>query len=160
MKTYLEYKGYIGTVALSVEDRCFFGKIQGINDLITFEGDSVDALEAAFREAVDDYLSFCEECHIEPDKAYKGQFNVRVSPELHKKIATEAIKNDISLNQMVEKAISSYIDYQKRPSVNVFAISTQQADEFYKHVNKSGWREGRGNRHRNSTLRLVQGGMQ
>ena len=56
MKNYLEYNGYIGKFEFSVDDKIFFGKIQGINDLITFEGSSVTELEEPFKEAVEDYL--------------------------------------------------------------------------------------------------------
>ena len=59
MKNYLEYKGYIGTVEFSAEDKIFFGKIQGINDLVTFEGSSVDELEKSFQESILDYLETC-----------------------------------------------------------------------------------------------------
>lgn len=155
MKTYFEYKGYIGTVALSVEDNCFFGTVHGINDLISFEGETVDELKTAFQDAIDDYLSFCRECNIEPDKAYKGQFNVRINPALHKAIATEAIKNNTSLNQMVESAISTYLDYQRHPHINIFHITSRQIGDYYKPVSKGGWLGGK-----NKPLQLIQGGMQ
>ena len=56
MKNFLEYRRYLGTVEFSADDKCFFGKIQGINDLVLFEGESVSELERSFKEAVDDYL--------------------------------------------------------------------------------------------------------
>ena len=51
-KDYLEYEGFHGTVHYSNEDAVFFGKISGINDLITFEGASVKELQKSFKEAV------------------------------------------------------------------------------------------------------------
>jgi predicted HicB family RNase H-like nuclease len=81
MKNYLEYKGYSGTVGFSAEDKIFFGKIQGINDLVTFEGTSVDELEQSFQESVLDYLETCKVLNKNPDKVFKGSFNVRVSQE-------------------------------------------------------------------------------
>lgn len=157
MKSYFEYKGYIGTVALSVEDNCFFGTIQGINDLITFEGDTVDELRAAFQEAVDDYLVFCKECNVEPNKTYKGQFNVRIRPELHKAIALEAIKNSTSLNQMVEKAIISYLERKETPlvPVSVINITSRQVEGVFRNKAKGGWMMNE-----NLPLKLVQGGRQ
>ncbi|MEP6628188.1 MAG: hypothetical protein ABJA32_09405 [Ginsengibacter sp.] len=56
-KDYLEYKDFHGTVHFSNEDAVFFGKIAGINDLITFEGATVKQLQASFKEAVEDYVS-------------------------------------------------------------------------------------------------------
>jgi len=65
----LAYKQYIGSISFSAEDETFYGKIEHINDLITFESDNAYDLKKAFQEAVDDYISFCEEKGLEPDKA-------------------------------------------------------------------------------------------
>lgn len=54
------YKGYLGSVAYSEKDQVFFGKIEGVNGLVNFEGESVKELTEAFHEAVDDYLTYCE----------------------------------------------------------------------------------------------------
>lgn len=108
MKNILEYKGYYAKVEYSSEDKVLFGKIEGINDLVNFESDSTEGIEKEFREAVDDYLEFCKEVGKEPDKVYKGTFNVRISPELHKKTALIALKNGDSLNRTIEKALEEY----------------------------------------------------
>lgn len=109
MKNYFEYKGYMGKPEFSAEDQVFFGTIFGINDLVTFEGDSVAELERSFRDAVDDYLELCERMGKEPEKAYRGSFNVRIEPQLHKDLAMRAAKDDMSLNQAVECAIKAYL---------------------------------------------------
>ena len=70
-------------------------------------------VEREFHEAVDDYLEFCKEVGKEPDKEYKGTFNVRISPELHKKLVNVAMKNGDSLNASVEKAIQGYISSEE-----------------------------------------------
>ena len=101
----LKYKDFLGSVEYSADDECFFGKIIGTTDLITFEGDSVEALKTAFAEAVEDYLILCKEAGKEPQKAYKGSFNVRISPELHKEAVMLASRKGISLNAFVEKTI-------------------------------------------------------
>ena len=84
MKDILTYKGYIGTVHFSAEDDVFYGKIEGIRDLVSFEGQSVDELKKAFQEAVEDYLEFCKQIGKRPEKSYKGSFNIRISPEIHR----------------------------------------------------------------------------
>jgi predicted HicB family RNase H-like nuclease len=112
MNNTLEYKNYHSKIEFSANDRIFFGTIIGISDLVTFEGESVSEIEKAFHEAVDDYLDMCMRYGKEPDKAYKGSFNVRISPDLHKKIAIEAIRCNISLNQFVECAIKKYVEYE------------------------------------------------
>ncbi|MCL2211996.1 MAG: type II toxin-antitoxin system HicB family antitoxin [Treponema sp.] len=101
----LKYKEFFGSVEYSAVDECFFGKIIGTTDLVTFEGNSVDELKKAFTEAVKDYLALCKEAGKEPQKSYKGSFNIRISPELHRTAAVIASKEGISLNAFVEKAI-------------------------------------------------------
>lgn len=105
----LEYKGYYTRVEYSIEDKVLFGKIEGINDVITFECESADEVETVFNETVDDYLALCEAHSKEPDKVYKGSFNVRISPTLHRTIAKKAYTQGISLNQYVEDALEKSI---------------------------------------------------
>jgi len=105
MKDSLKYKDFIGSVHYSAEDEAFYGRLEGIDDLITFEGNSVDELKSSFREAVNDYLEICASTGKSPQKSYKGSFNVRINPDLHKKAAYKSIELGISLNQLVEKAI-------------------------------------------------------
>lgn len=61
MKDYMTYKGYYGSVHYSDEDQVFFGKIEFIRSLISFEGTDVKSLKASFQESVDDYLETCRE---------------------------------------------------------------------------------------------------
>jgi len=84
MDNTIEYKGYIGSVEFSEEDSLFYGKVQGIRALISYEGENASELIADFHTAVDDYLSICEAEDKIPDKAFKGTFNVRIFPELHR----------------------------------------------------------------------------
>ena len=107
MKNTIEYKGYIGTVEFSEEDGCFFGKILGIRALVLYQGKNASSLVRDFHRAVDFYLGDCMENGTEPEKPYKGSFNVRISPELHQKAALYAISHEMSLNRFVEQAIVS-----------------------------------------------------
>ncbi|MBE6784220.1 MAG: type II toxin-antitoxin system HicB family antitoxin [Ruminococcaceae bacterium] len=110
MSNILEYNGYYGSSEVSVEDGVIFGKILHINDLVTFEADNLQDLNVAFQEAVDDYLEFCKANGKNPDKPFKGSFNVRISPENHKRIAIDAAKQNMTLNQFVEQAIIAALD--------------------------------------------------
>jgi predicted HicB family RNase H-like nuclease len=94
------------SVHFSSEDDVFFGKLLGIDDLVNFEGGSVKELKRAFHEAVDDYLETCQGLGKEPNKTYKGTFNVRISTDLHKAAAIYAASNNISLNEFVKTAIN------------------------------------------------------
>ncbi len=109
----LEYKGYHTRVEFCAEELMLRGKIEGISDLVNFECENIKDIEKEFHEAVDDYLEFCKEVGKEPDKEYKGTFNVRISPELHRKLVNVAMKNGDSLNASVEKAIQGYISSEE-----------------------------------------------
>lgn len=101
----MTYKDYLGSVAYSEKDNVFFGKIEGINGLVNFEGESVQELTDAFHEAVDDYLAYCEEEGIEPDKSYSGVLNVRLKPSVHRQIAMLAKQEGITINAYIKKAL-------------------------------------------------------
>ncbi|MGB5791858.1 type II toxin-antitoxin system HicB family antitoxin [Poseidonibacter sp.] len=107
MSNTIEYNDYIGSIEYSSEDRCFFGKIEMIDDLVTFEATTVDELEENFKIVVDEYIMTCKELNREPQKAFKGVFNVRIQPELHKKIYKEALKAGQSLNSFVSQVLSN-----------------------------------------------------
>ena len=109
----LEYKGYHTKIEFDSEGLVLKGKIEGINDLVNFECEDIKYVEKEFHEAVEDYLAFCKEVGKKPDKEYKGTFNVRISPELHKKLVNVAMKNGDSLNASVEKAIQGYISSEE-----------------------------------------------
>jgi len=119
MKDILTYKGYIGTVHFSSEDDVFYGKIEGIRDLVSFEGQSVDELKKAFQEAVEDYLEFCKQIGKRPEKSYKGSFNIRISPEIHRQAIIKATMLGISLNQLVQKAIEKAIIHPLEISTDI-----------------------------------------
>ena len=110
MNNTMEYKGYIGSVEFSEEDGVFYGKVLGIRSLISYEGTNVRELVDDFHGAVDDYLSLCEMEGKVPEKAYKGSFNVRVSPELHRQAAQYAAAHQMSLNGFVESSIKRALE--------------------------------------------------
>lgn len=105
MKDVLTYKEFIASVHFSSIDNLFHGKIKGINDLVSFEGESITELTNAFHQAVEDYIELCKAVDKKPLKSCKGNFNVRVSPEVHRKALEMATIKGISLNQFVQKAI-------------------------------------------------------
>ena len=109
MSSLLSYKNYNGTVEYSQEDECLYGKVIGIKSLISYEGSSVQELKHSFETAIDEYLADCKERGVVPEVPYKGSFNVRISPELHRMIALYAIQNGKSLNSVVEEAIGKMI---------------------------------------------------
>lgn len=105
MKDVLQYKDFLGSVHFAAEDEVFYGKIEGIDDLISFEGDTVADLKKSFQEVVDDYCALCAETGREIEKSYKGSFNIRISPEIHRKAKLLAVMRGISLNQLIQQAV-------------------------------------------------------
>src|SRR4051812_12427447 len=102
----LEYKGYRGRVEFDDEAGIFSGEVLGLRDVVTFHGTSVDELEKAFRDSIDDYLEFCKARGEEPDRPFSGKFVVRLSPELHRDVALESQKEGKSLNQWVVEKLA------------------------------------------------------
>ncbi|WP_434340201.1 type II toxin-antitoxin system HicB family antitoxin [Motilimonas cestriensis] len=100
VKKALTYKTYCGSYEVDFDEGILFGKIECINDLVTFEAESVPELKVAFEEAVDDYLETCAQLNKDPDKPFKGSFNVRVGEGLHKRAYIESVKRGVSLNDL------------------------------------------------------------
>ncbi|MBR6123255.1 type II toxin-antitoxin system HicB family antitoxin [Candidatus Saccharibacteria bacterium] len=106
MNNIMKYKGYIGTVEFSEQDGLFYGKVQGIRSLISYEGATAAELVADFHDAIDDYLALCESENIAPEIAYKGCLNVRFKDrDIHRQAAIYAITHERSLNSFIEEAV-------------------------------------------------------
>lgn len=109
MEKMLEYKGYYGTVNYSLEDQVLYGKIVGINGLLSYEGETIKDLEEDFHGVIDEYLADCKAEGIKPQKPYKGTFNIRITPDLHRDLALAAEKKGETLNKMVGQALEEYL---------------------------------------------------
>lgn len=107
---YFEYKGYHTRIDFDYDSFSLCGKIEGINDLVVFESSDAGKIEQEFHNAVDNYLALCEELGKSPEKEYKGVFNVRIAPELHRKLAAIAYRKSETLNAVVEDALVNYVD--------------------------------------------------
>lgn len=101
----LNYRGYSGHVEFDDEAGLFHGEVIDLRDVITFQGTSVEELEKAFRDSVDDYLEFCEERGEDPDKPFSGRLMLRLSPNLHREVYTRARQEGKSLNQWITEKL-------------------------------------------------------
>jgi predicted HicB family RNase H-like nuclease len=99
------YKGYAGIVEYDDHGRVFTGEVVGLRDVITFQGRTPEELEGSFHESIDYYLEMCARDGVAPDRPFSGRFNVRISPETHRKIAEAAAREKKSLNQWVADRI-------------------------------------------------------
>lgn len=102
---YFEYKGYLGSCKVSIEDKCLHGKIEFINDLVNYEAQTTEELNEEFELAVDDYLIHCQELGKSPDKTFKGSFNLRIGFELHQKATRKAENMGKSLNDYIKDIV-------------------------------------------------------
>ncbi|MDJ0647549.1 MAG: type II toxin-antitoxin system HicB family antitoxin [Xenococcaceae cyanobacterium MO_188.B19] len=105
----MKYKGYQAVIEFDEEDRLFVGRVINTKDIIVFDGLSVAELEQSFHRVIDEYLEDCAELGKEPNKPFSGKFNLRISPDLHMKAATQAALKGISLNSFVEEAIEKVV---------------------------------------------------
>jgi len=109
VNTPLHYKGYYGSIEACIEDYCLAGKLQFIRALVNYQGQTVAELEAAFKEAVDDYLETCQQLKQAPEIPCKGSFNVRVGHDLHLAAAVSARRQNVALNDLTRQALSEYL---------------------------------------------------
>lgn len=106
----MSYKGYTGSVEYSEEDNCLFGQVLGMSrDCITYEGKDVDELRNDFEGAVDDYIASCKADGIEPRKPYSGNLNVRLTPEIHSRIASIAQQTGTTINGFIKQTLAKAV---------------------------------------------------
>jgi predicted HicB family RNase H-like nuclease len=117
----LKFKGYEGSIEVDMTRKVCRGKILFINDLITYESASPADLQHEFEEAVDDYLATCKELGREPQKPFRGLFNVRVPPAIHKAAVVRALSDGVTLNDLVGRALEAYLN--RRPDQNFIIAS-------------------------------------
>ena len=102
----LHYKGYTGVVEFDDEAGVFHGEVLDTRDVITFQGTTVEEIEHAFRESLDDYIDFCAERDEEPDKPFSGRLMVRLSTDVHRNLYVQAKREGKSLNQLIAERLS------------------------------------------------------
>ncbi|WP_237133774.1 type II toxin-antitoxin system HicB family antitoxin [Pseudohongiella sp. O18] len=106
----LTHKGYLGTVECDFEGMCLHGKLLFVNDVVSYQGDTVPEIEKAFKDAVDEYLELCQEIGRDPDKPFTGSFNIRIKPEQHRALAVRSANSGESINHIVAQAIYHHLN--------------------------------------------------
>ena len=105
MMTTMTHDGYVARVELDEEAGLFHGEVVNTRDVLTFQGRTLDELRNAFADTIADYIGWCRERGKEPERPYSGNFTVRVSPELHRRIAAAAARDGKSVNAFVVSAL-------------------------------------------------------
>ena len=126
----MKYKDYEGTATIDTERQLCVGKLLFIDDLVTYEAPSPAELYFAFCEAVDDYIQTCKEIGKKPEKAIKGAFNVRISPDMHRKAIRKSIQLGVSLNEIIVRALNLYLNGQSNVNHVTNLIVQQGTPQF------------------------------
>ena len=101
----IDYKGYTGIFEFDPALRLFTGHVVDLRDEIYFEGDSVEAIEASMRRAVDHYLEVCAIRGDEPERPFSGKLNVRLGSDVHRAAAVAAAARGESLNAWLARIV-------------------------------------------------------
>ena len=105
----MKHKGQLGSIEHDLDQGVLYGKLLFINDLVTYEAESLRVLEAEFRVSVDEYLADCERMGISPNKPFKGSFNIRIGRELHQQLAMKPGEGGLGLNEAVQRAVEEFV---------------------------------------------------
>lgn len=139
-KKTFSYKSYTGSAEISFEDKCLYGNILFIEDIISYEGETPEGLEKAFREAVDRYLAYCKSTGKSANKPYSGTFNVRVGVERHRQACAAAAEYGLNLNEFVSLAIEEKLT-QRSTSVIKEIHHHYQAQNIYNEDVAQPWQD-------------------
>lgn len=124
MSNLLEYRGYHGSIEFSSEDNMMIGTVIGVRDFLGFHGSSIQEVTQSFHDCIDGYLEMCASVGKSPDKEYKGSFNVRISPSLHRDADIAAKKAGMTLNQFVAQAIEEKTNSDNGRSQSYVVVDT------------------------------------
>ena len=102
----MKYRGYTSRIEFDERDDIFIGRVIGMRDAICFHADNVADLKREFYASVDDYLNYCTENGLEPDKPASGKLMLRIPPEVHAAALVSAQAAGESLNQWAARALS------------------------------------------------------
>ncbi|MEM1096998.1 MAG: type II toxin-antitoxin system HicB family antitoxin [Bacteroidota bacterium] len=111
MPNFIQYKGFTGTAEYNPDDHLFHGNLVGVEATVLYHGETVAEFEQAFREAVDDYIDYCQEKGVDPFKNYSGKFSLRMDPNLHRALTDRAAATGQSINQIAIEAIKAHLKH-------------------------------------------------
>ena len=110
MKNLMRYKNYYGSVEFDEESMIFYGKVQFIRSLVSYEGETAKEILTSFHEAVDDYLATCLLNNLESEKSFKGSFNIRIGTNLHERVSIQSHQLNTSINDFIKSAINQKLN--------------------------------------------------
>jgi predicted HicB family RNase H-like nuclease len=105
MTNTMSYKGYTASMVFDAQDKIIVGRIQDIDDIIAFHGESVAEFESNFHAAIEDYLAASRSLGSAPEKPASGKLMLRIAPEIHAAALKAAERSGTSLNKWAESAL-------------------------------------------------------
>jgi predicted HicB family RNase H-like nuclease len=103
--TTMTHDGYLAALEIDEDAGVIHGRIINARAVLTFEGETLTELRAAFADTIADYREWCKERGVEPEKPYSGTLSLRIAPELHRRIAEQAAKVGESINQFIAERL-------------------------------------------------------
>ena len=128
----IAYKGYVGRMEVDEEAKVIHGRVLGLRDVITFQGDTVEEAERAFRDSIDDYLDFCKQRNEPPERPHSGNFQVRLGADLHRRLTMAAEASGVSLNELVRRIAGAFVQ-QAVPATGQGGIAAKEVSSTPKH---------------------------
>lgn len=101
----MSYKGYSANMVFDAEDKIIVGRVQGIDDIVSFHGESVAEFESNFHAAIEGYLAASRELGSAPEKPASGKVMLRIAPAVHAAALKAAARSGTSLNKWAEGAL-------------------------------------------------------
>ena len=105
MINFMSYKGYTASMIFDTEDKIIVGRVQDVDDIISFHGESVSEFESSFHAAIEDYLAASKELVSAPEMPASGKVMLRIAPEVHAAALKAAARSGTSLNKWAEGAL-------------------------------------------------------
>jgi predicted HicB family RNase H-like nuclease len=99
--TTMTHEGYLATLEVDEAAGVIHGRVVNARAVLTFEGETLAELRAAFADTIGDYFDWCKERGVEPEKPYSGTLSLRIAPELHRRVAEQAARAGESINQFI-----------------------------------------------------------
>lgn len=109
MNNIIKYKGFSARIEFSADDNVFFGRVLGIDDIVTFEAASVDNLRSEMSGTIEFYLESCAKRGKPIKKPYNGKILFRFPSELHAEIALAAEREGKSINEFGKEVFESAV---------------------------------------------------
>jgi predicted HicB family RNase H-like nuclease len=105
MSNSMSYKGYTASMVFDAEDKIIVGRVLGVDDIISFHGESVSEFEAHFHAVIEDYLAASRELGSPAERPASGKVMLRIAPAVHAAALKAAARTGTSLNKWAEAAL-------------------------------------------------------